>query len=184
MINILISGMDIYFAGELDKLVHKKVASIYRISEDDLLLTANDSFVYHNGVEQTSFQLLIKVEAPQEFKKHQEEIQEYLLEATKQYAVHSTIYFVYYDGENCYKRIDPEYPLFLTENNVVEIDEDVDEEIEELYEGDIFEEVAKAHLDEEDEGDHHCNCGHHHHHHHHHEGEECCGDECECEKKN
>ena len=89
------------------------------------------------------------------------------------YVIHMNIQFVYFDEEHCYSYKNEEYPLYMSESNVVydggyedESDEDV-----EVYDGNIFEnldELIEEKQREHDEQnncdcDHHnCDCGHKH----------------------
>ena len=70
---------------------------------------------------------------------------ELLLNGIGDVAIHKTVEFYYYHQDDRYTKINESYPLFITEENLVGIDEDeYPEDIEEgededqIYTGDIF----------------------------------------------
>ena len=74
-----------------------------------------------------------------------------LMEASKNYSVHVRILFSYYDDSHYYERINKDYPEYIIDNQEVEVDDseyDEDNEYseEELYTGNVFED-----LEDEDE---------------------------------
>ena len=61
MITVSLLGMDYYLAIEATTKLHNALLSIYRIKDEDLIFFAPDAFLIHDGIEQTSFRLNIKV---------------------------------------------------------------------------------------------------------------------------
>ena len=146
------SGLDIFLVGELNKEIHSQIASAYGIDDEDVIFQAADSFVFFKGAEQTSFNVIIKIEAPEDYVDSEELVASILMEASKNYSVHARILFSYYDPTHYYERVNKDYPEYLEETQGVEIDDseyDEDEEYseDELYTGNVFKD-----LDEEDEG--------------------------------
>ena len=179
MINITLIGQDIFLGSEIEKGMLKPLAKLYEVSEDEIIVSAHDSFIYHDGVEQTSYHLLVRVEAPSMYSVFEKLIAKYLLKYLKLYAIHIRIYFIYFSSDHYYEEINDEYPLFLKENNIIEAqDSSFEEEDEEIYHGNIFEEFDKAlkesgtyneddkyNINESIEEDEcHGECCHHHHH--------------------
>lgn len=143
MVNISFIGLDLFLVGELDKKYHQLIAAQFGISSEELLVSSFDSFVYNEGHEQTSFNLLIKVECDTKFKEKEAKIAKNLLDISKEYSVHAQVYFIYFDERSVYSRIDPSYPRFI------ESDEDEGEvpydENQEIYTGNIFEKFDEEH---------------------------------------
>ena len=152
MINISFIGMDIYMVGEIDRKIHSKLAKVYGVNEDDIMVFAFDSFVYHKGNEQTSFNLFIRVECSKELKEKQVDVANLLLEETKNYSIHATTYFQYFENESSiYKRVNNLYPRFL-DGQEEDLSEEEYEQMdtygpngEEIYTGNIFENFDKEH---------------------------------------
>ena len=151
MVIVNFSGLDIFLVGELNKAVHSKVAAAYGLDDEDVIFQASDSFILYKGTEQTSFNLLIKIDAPEEYVDSEEMVASILMEASKNYSVHARILFNYYDPSHYYERVNKDYPEYIEENQEVDIDdseyndeEEYDEES--LYTGNVFKD-----LDEEDD---------------------------------
>lgn len=151
MVIVNFSGLDIFLVGELNKAVHSKVAAAYGLDDEDVIFKASDSFIFYKGTEQTSFNLLIKIDAPEEYVDSEEMVASILMEASKNYSVHVRILFSYYDPTHYYERVNKDYPEYIEENQEVDIDdseyndeEEYDEES--LYTGNVFKD-----LDEEDD---------------------------------
>lgn len=157
MITISLLGMDAYEAISVTEKLHKKLVNIYGIEDDELEFFAPTSFIIHNGFEQTSFRLNVKVEAPFDEEDKEDEVKEAILEGLKDIAIHIRILFTYFEPEHEYMHIDDTYPLHMSESNTVKVDthdhehddeDDYEEEYEEPYMGDIiseFDEFIKAH---------------------------------------
>ncbi|MCR5333159.1 MAG: hypothetical protein K6E11_04005 [Bacilli bacterium] len=170
MITFEIIGLDQYTIGHYSKDNNKNLANLFETSEDELCFYAPNAYLFHNGVEQTSWQTLVKVFAPQKYDVFQDKIADYLLKTLKNFSINVAVEFYYYDEDNRYEYHNEEYPLYIKSENVVNVEEDELKEGEELYEGNIFENFQEqleeiyqgegVHGEEEDE----CDCGHHHHH--------------------
>ena len=80
MITVSLLGMDYYLAIEATEKLHNALLSIYRIKDEDLIFFAPDSFLIHDGIEQTSFRLNIKVEAPIGYEDKEREVRDYLID--------------------------------------------------------------------------------------------------------
>ena len=61
-----------------------------------------------------------------------------------QVAIHVEVVFRYFSVDNYHKSINPDYPLFLEDKNLVNFEEEYDEDMEEgegddeIFTGDIF----------------------------------------------
>jgi hypothetical protein len=159
MITVSILGMDYYEAIAKTKLLHKKLVEAYGIEDDELEFFAPESFIIHDGFEQTSFRLNVQVEAPFDDADKEAQVKDILFDALKDTAVHIRVVFRYYEPEHEYLKIDDSYPKYMSESNTVKAEEhdhdheEMDEQTEketydEPYMGDImseFDEYVKAH---------------------------------------
>ena len=137
MINILLKGVDEFLGSHIEKALSPSLAKIYGITTDEIVFTCLHSIIYHEGIDQTSYHMIITVEANTKYKDKEVEAADYLLKVSKAFAVHAHVYFTYLNG-NEYKRIDKDYPLFVTSKEEESLEENLDEEI---YDGNIFEEI-------------------------------------------
>ena len=146
MITVIVYGLDQYIVGHLSKDLTSSLTKLYEVSEDEVNFVAPSNMVFHDGVEQTSWNVLIHVHAPMKVSVLQDEIAQYLSAAIGDIAINLAIEFYYYSSDNRFERINHEYPRFITESNLVDTNPE-----------DEFEE-------ELDEDEDECECGHHHHH--------------------
>ena len=64
MITVTIYGLDQFVVGRLSREMTPNLAKLYELSEDEILFVAPENMVFHNGVEQTSWNIIIHVHAP------------------------------------------------------------------------------------------------------------------------
>ena len=145
-------GLDEFVVGRLSRELTPNIAKLYEVSEEEVVFVAPNNMVFHNGTEQTSWNLLIHVHAPMKVSVLQDQVATFLLNAIGDIAIHKTVEFYYYSQDNRYQKINNDYPRYITEENIVNIededecDDDCDcdhdhDEDEEIYTGDIFEKV-------------------------------------------
>lgn len=139
MVTITIYGLDQYTVGHYSKDHTKNLADLFEVDEDDINFAAPEAFVIHKGVEQTSWNAIVKVNAPQDLEPLQEKIAHYLINTLKDFSIHLSVEFTYYHRHDRYESINDDYPRFLDESNLVNIEDEELPEGEELYEGNIFE---------------------------------------------
>ena len=148
MVFIKFSGLDMFLVGELTKEIHSKIAASYGLDVEDVIFQASDSFLFHKGVDQTSFNLFVEIVAPEDYVDSDEMVASILMESSKNYSVHVRILFSYYDPTHYYERVNKDYPEYITEMQEVEVDEsEYDEELEydeeDLYTGNMFEDIEE-----------------------------------------
>lgn len=140
MINIILKGMDIYLAADFEKKLTEPLAKIMKVHEREIITSALESFVYHLGVDQTSMHLYIDVECDKKYEKFEDEAAKFILKLAKQFAIHSHVLFKYYEDIKLHEDIDHQYPLYLDEGNVANIqsEENTEENNKDIYIGDAF----------------------------------------------
>ena len=179
MISITVYGLDAYIIGHYSKDHTANLAQLFETKEENIVFIVSDEYVFHNGVEQTSWQTLVKISAPEKYEPLEDKVATYLLKTLTQFSVHVQIVFDYFHGHHEHTFVNKDYPRFIKEDNVVNVEESDDDD--ELYEGNIFEGMEKKLEEAYHEGHHHC----------HDEGCECdcdeeerdCDDECCCHTK-
>lgn len=145
MIIVSLLGMDSYQAIEDSKKLHKSLVALYGCSEDDLIFFAPESFLIHDGTEQTSFLLNVTVEAPLRYKNKEKEVKDEIVTALTSTAIHFRVLFTYFDEAHEYLAFDPTYPKYMTPSNTVKAENGETEnekqdpdDAEEPYMGDII----------------------------------------------
>lgn len=145
MITITIYGLDQFVVGNLSRELTPLVAKLYEVDEDEVNFIAPQAMVFHKGTEQTSWNILIRVNAPKKVSVLQDEMAELMLHGIGEVAIHVNVEFTYYSQDDRYTKINQSYPRYISEENLVDIDDEYPEDIEEgegedeLYTGDIFE---------------------------------------------
>ena len=145
MITITIYGLDQFVVGNLSRELTPLIAKLYEVDEDEVNFIAPQAMVFHKGVEQTSWNILIQVNAPKKVSVLEEQMSQLMLHGIGEVAIHVAVEFYYYSQENRYVKINENYPRFIADDNLVDIDDDYPEDIEEgegedeIYTGDIFE---------------------------------------------
>ena len=143
MINIFVYGLDQFVVGDVSRELTSLVAKLYEVEEDEVNFIAPNDMVFHNGVEQTSWRVIVEVRAPEEFDKFQNAAKDLIMHYISTVAVHVEVTFIYYGYHDHFVKLNPEYPHYLTEKEMAE-DEVYSEEMEEgeeddqIYTGDMF----------------------------------------------
>lgn len=146
MITVIIYGLDQFVVGRLSRELSANIAKLYEVDEDEVNFVAPNNMVFHNGVEQTSWNILIHVHAPMKVSVLQDQAAQFLLNAIGDIAINKTVEFYYYSQDNRYQKINKDYPRYITSENIVEAEDDdcCDDDCEEgedegqIYTGDIF----------------------------------------------
>ena len=147
MITVIFYGLDQFVVGRLSRELNKNLAKLYEVKEEEIVFIAPQNMVFQNGVEQTSWDLIVHVHAPKKTALVQEEVAHFLMNAIGEVVIHKTIEFYYYAPENRYQKINEEYPRFISEDNLVDTEQEYDEDMEEgedddqIYTGDIFKDI-------------------------------------------
>ena len=168
MIIITIYGLDQYTVGHYSKYHSENLAQLFETTKENIAFVASDDYVFHNGVEQTSWQTLVKVEAPEKYEVLEDKAAMYLLKTLGEFSIHVRVVFDYFHSHHEHEFVNKGYPRYIKEDNLVNVEEDEDDD--ELYEGNIFEGMEKK-LEEAYHEGHHC----------HDEDCDCDEDDCDCQ---
>lgn len=149
MVTLTFYGLDQFVVGDLSKAMTHNLAELYEVSEDEINFIAPNDMVFHNGVDQTSWNLLVRVHLPKKLLVLQNEAAEIIMQMVQGPTINVAVEFYYYSQDNRYERINTDYPRFITDDNSIDIDEEVSEYVEgegedEVFTGDIFENFNKS----------------------------------------
>jgi len=145
MITISFLGLDPYTSQHISKDIYTKLAAIFQCDPEQIIVYAPESMLFHNGVDQTLWHALIHVNAPKIYRPYQAQVADLLLKVVQTHIIHAAIEFYYYEAGDRIESHDDEYPRFVTEANLVNVEEDGEQEDErEIYQGDVF---SKVNLD-------------------------------------
>ena len=166
MVNISIYGLDQFVVGDLSVQITPLLARLYEIKEDDINFISTNNMVFHNGVEQTSWRAIVEVKAPEELERLQENARDILFHFISEIAIHVEVIFSYYCHHDRFLKINENYPLYMEDSNLINLEEEYSEDMEEgegedeIFTGDIFEGIEEKEPEEECHDEH---CHHHHH---------------------
>ena len=169
MIIITVYGLDQYTVGHYSKHHSENLAQLFETDVKNIAFVASDEYVFHHGVEQTSWQALVKVEAPEKYEVLEDKAAKYLLKTLSEFSIHVRVIFDYFHSHHEHEFINGSYPRYIKDDNLVNVEES--DEDDELYEGNIFEGMEKKLEEAYNEG----------HHHHCHDGHCDCGEDCDCD---
>lgn len=126
MITITMLGLDPYLLRQVSKNLTEKLADIYEVSEDEINFFAPEGLLVHNGVEQNTWNIIVKVDAPFKVKVLENKVVKLIHEYTKDLCVNSEIYFTYFSQDSRYEFFRDDSPRFMTEENSLYVDEEDD----------------------------------------------------------
>ena len=144
MITVFIYGLDQFVVGRLSREMTPNLAKLYELSEDEIIFVAPENMVFHKGVEQTSWNIIIHVHAPKKVSVLQDQVAKLILETIGDVAINKILEFYYYSEDNRYTKFNSSYPRFIATDNLVDIEEEDYEDMEEgdgendIFTGDIF----------------------------------------------
>ena len=170
MVTIFIYGLDQFVVGRLSREMTPGLAKLYEMKEEDINFVAPNNMIFHNGVEQTSWNIIIHVHAPMKVSVLQDLVKQFIFKSIGELAIHKSIEFYYVSQDNRYEELNEQYPRYLTEDNLVDAEEEdwMDKEEgegeDDIYTGDIFEDIEEKSEEDDCCDDPECECHHHHHH--------------------
>lgn len=152
MITVTVYGLDQFVVGRMSKELTTPLAKVYETDEDNINFIAPNSMVFHKGVEQTSWNVYIEVRAPKKVQVLEHLAKDAILNSIIEsgVAINISLVFYYFSIDNYHVSINEDYPRFISEENLVNIEsEDESEPREEgegddqIYTGDIFSDFKK-----------------------------------------
>ena len=153
MITFQILGLDQFVVGHYSKDHTANLAQLYESDESLINFYAPNSMVFHNGVEQTSWNTIVIVRAPEKYRPVESHIASYLIQTLSEFSVNLEIEFEYFSSSSRYEHVNDGYPRYISEDNIKETEVTLSNDMPDLS----AEEHECCH-----DHDGHC-CEHHHH---------------------
>lgn len=144
MITVIIYGLDQFVVGRLSREMTPNLAKLYEVNTDEILFVAPENMVFHQGVEQTSWNIIVHVHAPKKVSVLQDQIANLILNSIGEVAINKILEFYYYEQDNRYFKFNNSYPRFINDDNLIKGEnEDYQEKEEgegeeEIFTGNIF----------------------------------------------
>ncbi len=126
MITISILGLDQYVAGHYSRDHGKNLASLFEVSEDELSFYSPVSTLFHDGVEQISWNCLVIVHCDAKYEAVEGRVADYILKTMGDFSVNVDLRFDYFHGHE-YRKHNPDYPRFLKAENIKEAEVEAEE---------------------------------------------------------
>lgn len=132
MITITLLGCEGILSEEISKKLTKNLAKAINVDINQIIFIGADSFISHNGQEQTRFLINLKIELPNKYNKKEikSKILDELLPILKNYAIHQRILFDFFDEANENIFLDPDYPQYMNDSNMVKVQNEQDDEVD------------------------------------------------------
>lgn len=138
MITITFLGLDPYTAQHISKDLYVKLGEVFHCQPEEIIVIGSEAMLFHNGVDQTLWHSLIHVNAPSSYQQYQAAVAKLLLSAIQTHIIHGAVEFYYYEPSNRIESLDDQYPRYVTESNLVNVEHADEEEQQEIYQGDAF----------------------------------------------
>lgn len=145
MITVNVYGLDQFVVGDVSIPLTKNLAKVYEISEDDINFISSNNMVFHAGVEQTSWRVIVELNVPKKLEVLQDQALEVLNHYLSEVSINIEVFFHYYLYDHHASHVNKDYPLYLEERPDIQFEETgYSEELEEgegedeIYTGDIF----------------------------------------------
>lgn len=149
MITFQILGLDQFVVGHYSKDHTGNLAQLYEADESLINFYAPNSMVFHNGVEQTSWNTIVIVRAPEKYKPMESHIASYLMQTLSQFSINLEIEFEYFSSSSHYEHINDSYPRYIREENVKEPEITLSNEMPDLGEDESGHQDGHCHHHEE-----------------------------------
>lgn len=148
MILFKVYGLDQYVVGTYSKENTENLAKLLETKEEEIMFYAPNAYIFHNGVEQTSWHATIEVTLPNKYHPLQDNVANYLINTFKLFSINVHVLFSYFDEHHLKEYFNDQYPRFIKGENLVnEVHEDVDEhdllDEDKVYTGNIFKDFKK-----------------------------------------
>lgn len=141
---IEIIGMDPFRVGEVSRVVQPKLNQISELKDTPIIFTGSDTSLFHHGVDQNTWVVIMKLHLEQNFLHLASQIQSFIVSALKDDAIHMHVYVFPLPSEHLTFHRNPDYPPYVQEN---EEEEETTLPPQDIFLGNAFE----KHQDELDE---------------------------------
>ena len=118
MITIQILGLDQFVVGRYSRENSGNIAQVFECDEADVSFYAPYAMMFHNGVEQTSWNTLVIVLAPKKYQAVEKSVADFLTKSLSYFSINVEVVFNYFDEGSHYQYVNSEYPRFITSDEI------------------------------------------------------------------
>lgn len=118
MITIQVYGLDQFVVGRYSRENTPNIAQAFECPEDDITFYAPEAMMFHNGVEQTSWNTLVVVLAPSKYRAVEKTVAETLAKSLSLFSINVDVVFQYYEEAAHYSYRNEQYPRFITTDEI------------------------------------------------------------------
>jgi hypothetical protein len=136
--NIVIQGLDRYVVERLSQAITIPLSRLTSTAITDIFFLANETIVYHQGVDQTSWWSFITIHLTPELQRFQQGIIDLFKEALQGQTIHMHFTWVYQPSLHITTVLDHDYPTFVTNTNQVEVSSTTSTMEKDIYHGNAF----------------------------------------------
>lgn len=136
MITISVLGLDQYVVGHYSKDHTANLANLFECDEDDVSFYAPEAMIFHAGVEQTSWNTIVIVRAPERFAILESKAADYLIKTLSEFSINLEVEFEYFEESHTYQHINAAYPRFISADNLVDVHEEEEDSLNDADEDD------------------------------------------------
>lgn len=148
MVVLKFYGLDQYVVGNYSKEHTSNIAKILETGEEEIMFYAPNSYIFHNGVEQTSWNTVIEILLEEKYHDLEAELTQYLIKTLALFSINLHIIFTFYNPHHAVSHFNDKYPHFIRDDNLVKIKEEDTSDVdildeEQVFTGDIFKDFKK-----------------------------------------
>lgn len=118
MITIQVLGLDEFVVGRYSRENSGNLAQSFECEESEISFFAPNAMMFHNGVEQTSWNTVVIVLAPEKYRAVESQVADTLLKTLNAFSINVDVVFQYFDESRHYSYVNPEYPRFISTEEI------------------------------------------------------------------
>lgn len=139
---IEILGIDPYRVAEISQSLQPHLLKLEGIREEHLLFLSAEATLYHKGVDQNTWIALVRLRLESHLKHHVETLMNLIKKALLEDTIHIQFDIQLIDPNLSHFALNPDYPIFVTEANEVELSSPQEET--DIFLGNAFEKHEKV----------------------------------------
>jgi hypothetical protein len=136
--NIDFFGLDMYIVSELSPMIENRIATLLKLNKDDIIVTATEATLLHQGVDQNAWQTIIRFRLLRTLQPLQKTIADEVYKIIKPHTIHVSMTFEYMETFHEVNYIAKDYPRFVTETNQVDMVTSESTPTQDIFNGNAF----------------------------------------------
>lgn len=133
MINILVLGLDPHPVRQYSLDHTANLANLFETSPAEINFVYVESTVFHAGVEQPSWNVIVIVRCDEKYHPLQEAVASYILKTMTLFGINVEVDFEFTHAHHVHEFVNPEYPRFILEENIHQMEVELDEAEQEAF---------------------------------------------------